>query len=115
MHRAVYAFIMMPFGLINAGVTYQNMMNTIFKSQLGRNMESYVDDMTSKSITIPEHIKDLKECFDNLRKFCMKLNPDKCVFGVSAGKFLQFMVSKRGVEANLEKIKEIVDMQIPRT
>ncbi|XP_074323982.1 uncharacterized protein LOC141660900 [Apium graveolens] len=77
-HRAVYAFVMMPFGLINAGATYQKMMNTIFKSQLGNNMESYVDDMITKLITIPDHIKDLKECFDNLRRYNMKLNSEKC-------------------------------------
>lgn len=58
-YRSVYAFKMMPFRLINAGSTYQKMMNTIFKSQLGRNMESYVDDMIAKSKAVPDHIKDL--------------------------------------------------------
>lgn len=95
-HRVVYVFIMMPFGLINAGVTYQELMNTIYKSQLGRNMKSYVDDMISKSTTILEHIKDFKDCFDNLRKYNKKLNPKKCIFGVCVGKFLGFMVSERG-------------------
>ncbi|XP_074328071.1 uncharacterized protein LOC141665984 [Apium graveolens] len=114
-HRAVYAFVMMPFGLINAGATYQKMMNTIFKDQLGRNMESYVDDMISKSVTIPEHIQDLRECFDNLRKYNMKLNPEKCTFGVPSGKFLDFLVSERGIEANPEKIKAIMEMTVPRT
>ncbi|XP_074342244.1 uncharacterized protein LOC141679723 [Apium graveolens] len=114
-HRAVYAFVMIPFGLINAGETYQKMMNTIFKSQLGRNMESYVDDMISKSATIPDHIKDLRECFDNLRKYNMKLNPEKCAFVVPPGKFLGFLVSKRGIEANPEKIKAIMEMKVPQT
>ncbi|XP_074374533.1 uncharacterized protein LOC141714939 [Apium graveolens] len=114
-HRAVYAFIMMPFGLINAGTTYQKMMNTIFKSQLRRNMESYVDDMISKSLTIPDHIKDLKEYFDNLRRYNMKLNPEKCAFGVPSGKFLGFPVSERGIEANPEKIIAIIEMKIPHT
>ncbi|XP_074346726.1 uncharacterized protein LOC141685532 [Apium graveolens] len=114
-HRAVYAFIMMPFGLINAGATYPKMMNTIFKSQMGRNIESYVDDMISKSLMIPDHIKDLKECFDNLRRYNMKLNPKKCAFRVPSGKFLGFLVSERGIEANSEKINAIIEMKIPRT
>ncbi|XP_074360839.1 uncharacterized protein LOC141701094 [Apium graveolens] len=114
-HRAVYASVMMPFGLINVGAMYQKMMNTIFKSQLGRNMESYVDDMISKLVTIPDHTKDLKECFDNLRKYNMKLNPEKCAFGVPSGKFLGFLVSERRIEANPEKIKAIMEMTVPRT
>ncbi|XP_074377335.1 uncharacterized protein LOC141718858 [Apium graveolens] len=114
-HRTVYTFVMMPFGLINAGATYQKMMNTIFKDQQGRNMESYVDDMISKSVTIPEHIQYLRECFDNLRKYNMKLNPEKCAFGVPSGKFLGFLVSERGIEANPEKIKAIMEMTVPQT
>ena len=63
-------------------------MNKIFKSRIGRNLECYVDDMISKSTTIPGHVEDLKECFDNLRKNQLKLNPEKFTFGVGAGKFL---------------------------
>ncbi|XP_074350084.1 uncharacterized protein LOC141689632 [Apium graveolens] len=114
-YRTVYAFVMIPFRLINIGATYQKMMNTIFKSQLGRNMESYVDDMISKSVTISHHIKDLKEYFDNLRKYNMKLNTEKCAFGVPSGKFLGFLVSERGIEANPEKIKAIMEMAVART
>lgn len=91
------------------------MMNTIFKRQLERNMGSYVDDMIAKSKMIPDHVKDLKECFDNLKKHNMKLNPDKCVFGVSAGKFLGFMVSEHSIEANTKKIKATMEMKVPRT
>ena len=110
-HRAVYAYLVMPFGLRNAGATYQRMMNKIFETQLGRNMESYVDDMISKSQKVEDHVKDLKECFDNLRKHQMKLNLEKCAFGLEAGKFLGFMVSQRGIEANPEKIKAIKEMK----
>lgn len=78
-------------------------------------MESYVDDMISKSINILDHIKDLKECFENLRKHNMKLNLEKCTFRVGAGKFIEFMISERGIEANSEKIKAVVEMQEPRT
>ncbi|XP_074323812.1 uncharacterized protein LOC141660721 [Apium graveolens] len=91
------------------------MMNTIFKDQLGRNMKSYVDDIISKLVTIPEHNQLLRECFDNLRKYNMKLNPEKCAFGVPSGKFLGFLVNERGIEANPEKIKAIMEMTVPRT
>ncbi|KAL8104218.1 hypothetical protein AgCh_028445 [Apium graveolens] len=114
-HRAVYAYIMFPFGLMNAGSTYHRGMNKIFKTQLGRNLESYVDDMIAKSKSIPGHIDDLRECFDNLRKYSLKLNPEKCTFGVWAGKFLGFMIRNRGIEANSEKIKAIQEMKAPMT
>ncbi|XP_074355917.1 uncharacterized protein LOC141695578 [Apium graveolens] len=87
-HRAVYAYVMLPFGLTSAGSTYQRAMNKIFKSQIGKNLECYVDDMISKSTTIQGYVEDLKECFENLRKNQLKLNPEKCTFGVGAGKFL---------------------------
>nr|XP_017217204.1 PREDICTED: uncharacterized protein LOC108194776 [Daucus carota subsp. sativus] len=101
--------------LINAGSTYQKAMNEIFKDQLGRNLECYVDDIISKSTSVPGHISDLRECFENMRRTKLKLNPDKCTFGVEAGKFLGFMVSNRGIEANPEKIKAVQEMQPPRT
>ena len=114
-HRAVYAHKMMSFSLINVGATYQRTMNVVFESQMGRNMESYIDDMIEKSKIVQNHINDLKELFENLRKNNMKLNPEKCPFGVGAGKFLGFMISNRGIEANLEKIKSILEMKPPRT
>nr|XP_017227831.1 PREDICTED: uncharacterized protein LOC108203420 [Daucus carota subsp. sativus] len=114
-HRAVYAYKLMPFGLRNAGSTYQKAMNEIFKDQLGRNLECYVDDITSKSTSVPGHISDLRECFENIRRTKLNLNPDKCTFGVEAGKFLGFMVSNRGIEAKPEKTKAVQEMQPPRT
>ncbi|XP_074377062.1 uncharacterized protein LOC141718582 [Apium graveolens] len=90
-HRAVYAYVMLLFGQTSARSTYQRSMNKIFKSQIGRNLECYVDDMISKSTTIPGHIEDLKECFDNLRKNRLKLNPEKCTFGVGAEEELEPM------------------------
>ena len=77
-------------------------------------MEVYVDDMLVKSIKDTDHIKDLIEAFEALRRHNMKLNPAKCVFGVSIGKFLGFMVSQWGIEANPEKIKALIDMNPPR-
>ena len=80
---------MMLFGLKNAGATYQRLMNKMFAHQLGRNVQVYVDDMLVKSV----RENDLQETFDTLRSYNMKLNPSKCVFGVTTGKFLGFMVS----------------------
>ena len=114
-HRGVYCYKVMSFGLINAGATYQRMMNKISSTQLGRNMEVYVNDMIVKSLLVESHLQDLEECFIVLKKHNMKLNPDKCTFALEAGKFLGFLVSERGIEANPEKIKAILDMQAPKT
>ncbi|XP_074336976.1 uncharacterized protein LOC141674152 [Apium graveolens] len=83
-HRAVYAYVMLPFRLTNAGTTYQRAMNKIFKDQIGRNQESYVKDMIAKSTSIPGHIGDLRECFDNLRKYSLRLNPEKIAIKAQA-------------------------------
>lgn len=80
-YRVVYTFKVMSFGLVNARATYQRMMNTVFKEQIGKNMEVYVDDMIVKSLLPTSHMDDLKKCFQNLRKHNMCLNPAKCTFG----------------------------------
>ena len=103
----------MPFGLKNAGATYQRLVNKIFKDQIGKTMEVYVDDMLVKSLKTEEHIRNLKETFDILRRYKMKLNPSKCSFGVSSSKFLGFMVNHRGIEANPAKIQALLDMEPP--
>jgi hypothetical protein len=94
----------MPFGLKNAGTTYRRLVNRMFRDQIGRNVEVYTDDMLVKSQKAISHPADLEETFNTLRRYQMKLNPAKCAFGVSLGKFLGFMVSSRGIEANPEKI-----------
>ncbi|XP_012833285.1 PREDICTED: uncharacterized protein LOC105954155 [Erythranthe guttata] len=109
-----YCYVVMPFGLKNAGATYQRLVDTMFRAQLGRNMEVYVDDMLVKSKETNEHIDDLRETFTTLRKYGMKLNPTKCAFGVETGKFLGYMVTKQGVEANPEKVRAIMEMRPPR-
>jgi len=83
----------MLLGLKNAGATYQRLMNKMFAHQIGRNVQVYVDDMLVKSRREDDHLDDLKETFDTLRSYNMKLNPSKCAFGVTTGKFLGFMVS----------------------
>src|SRR3954470_16716581 len=110
-----YYYRVMPFGLKSAEATYQRLVNKMFKHQIGRNIEVCVDDMLVKSIKEVDHIKDLKEIFEVLKKYNMKLNPQKCVFGVTIGNFLGFMVTNRGIEANPDKIKAILDMEEPKT
>ncbi|XP_019055457.1 PREDICTED: uncharacterized protein LOC109115687 [Nelumbo nucifera] len=108
--RDLYCYREMPFGLKNTDATYQRLVNEVFKDQLDRNVEAYVDDMLVKSKKAKQHLADLKEVFGTLRKYKMKLNPTKCAFGVGLGKFPGFMVTQRGIEANLEKIQAILDM-----
>ena len=90
----------MPFKLKKAGATYQRLVNKMFSKQIGRNMEVYVDDMLIKSKEELAHLDDLIETFATFRQYHMKLNPSKCAFRVASGKFLGFMVSQRGIEAN---------------
>ena len=104
----------MPFRLKNASVTYQRLMNRIFTPQIGRNVQVYVDDMLVKSQREEDHLEDLRETFNTLRSYNMKLNPGKYTFGVMVGKFLGFTVSQRGIEANPDKIRAIMEMKPPR-
>ena len=103
-NKGLYCYKVMPFGLKNIGATYQRLVNKIFVGQIGRKMEVYIDDMLVKSKKMKDHVANLKEAFKILKHFNMKLNLSKCAFGVSFKKFLGFMVSPRGIEANLEKI-----------
>ena len=112
--QGLFCYEVMPFGLKNAGATYQLLVNHMFRPQIGRNIEVYVDDMLVKSLDEGTHLDDLQETYDTLRRYNMKLNPSKCTFGVVSGKFLGFMVSHRGIEANPKKIKAILDMKPPR-
>lgn len=87
----------------------------MFREQIGRNVEVYVNDMLVKSLHAPDHVADLREMFGTLRHYKMKLNPAKCAFKVSSEKFLGFMVSQRGIEADPEKVKAVLEMQPLRT
>ncbi|XP_052118863.1 uncharacterized protein LOC110272923 [Arachis duranensis] len=110
-----YCYNVMPFGLKNAGATYQRLMNRVFEQQIGRNIEVYVDDMVAKTKTGKSHIADLTEIFGQIRAYNMRLNPEKCAFGVRGGKFLGFILTSRGMEANPEKCKAVLDMNSPTT
>jgi hypothetical protein len=109
----VFCYQVMPFGLKNTGATYQRMMQNCLGSQIGRNIQIYIDDMVITTRREESLINDLKETFDNLDRYKIKLNPTKCSFGVSAGQLLGFLVSSRGIEANLEKIQAILTMGKP--
>ena len=111
--QGTYCYRVMPFGLKNAGATYQRLVNRMFHKQIGTTMEVYIDDMLVKSTTAELHIAHLSEAFQILRKYNMKLNPAKCAFGVSARKFLGFIVNHRGIEANPDKMKAVLDMPSP--
>ncbi|KAL0439943.1 UNVERIFIED_CONTAM: Pro-Pol polyprotein [Sesamum latifolium] len=106
-----FCYVAMPFGLKNVGATYQRLVDKIFQSQIGRNVEVYVDDMLVKSKKAEGHIADLEETFAFLRKYRLKVNPAKCAFGAQGGRVLGFMVTQRGIETNPLKIKAILDMK----
>ncbi|KAK1686058.1 hypothetical protein QYE76_046906 [Lolium multiflorum] len=98
---------------INPGATYQRMMQGCLKDQIGRNVHAYVDDIAVMTRKGSDSISNLKETFDNLRKYKMMLNPLKCVFGVPAGKLLGFIVPHRGIDVNPEKIKAVLNIKRP--
>jgi hypothetical protein len=100
-----YYFLRMPFGPKSAGATFARAVQIGFEPQLHRNVEAYMDDIVVKIRDKSTLIQDLEETFANLHKLNLKLNPEKCVFGVPSGKLLGFFVSQRGIEANPDKIK----------
>jgi len=109
----LYCYTMMPFGLKNAGATYQRLVNKVFEPLIGWTMEVYVDDMITKSIKENDHAQDLEETFRLLRTYVIKLNPKKCTFGVKSGKFLGYMIDQRGIESNPDKVQAILQMRSP--
>ena len=110
--HGLYCYNVMPFGIKNAGATYQRLVTKMFPPLLGNTMEVYIDDMMVKSKQRPNHATHLQQAFDLLREYGMKLNPLKCAFG-SAEKFLGFMVTQRGIEANPAQLKAILQSPTP--
>ena len=98
--KGTYCYKVMPFGLKNARATYQQMVSGMFGQQIHNIMEVYIDDMVVKSKNAEDHLHHLSEVFEVLNKHKLRLNADKCVFGVSSGKFLGFLVTSRGIEAD---------------
>jgi hypothetical protein len=103
----IFCYTKMAFRLKNGGATYQKCVHTVLESQIGRNIEAYIDDIVVKSEKRGNLLDDLKETFDNLRKSKLMINPKKCMFGVSSGKLLGYMVSSQGIDTNLKKVKVI--------
>jgi hypothetical protein len=100
----------MPFGLKNTGATYQQCMHSCFKGQIKCNLEVFVDDIVVKTQQSTSLIVDLEETFTNLRCFNIRLNPEKCTFGVPRGKLLGYIITKRGLEANPDKVSTITEI-----
>ena len=111
--QGTYCYQVMPYGLKNAEATYQRLVNIMFQKQIGASMEVYIDYMLVKSVKAELHVDHLAESFHVLKDYKMKLNPTKCAFGVSAWKFLGFIVNSREIETNPDKIKVVLDMQPP--
>ncbi|GJX29066.1 reverse transcriptase domain-containing protein [Tanacetum coccineum] len=113
--HGVYCYTKMPFGLKNAGATYQRLVDKAFDSQVGRNIEVYVDDLVIKSHTEAEMLRDIDETFRTLRKINMKLNPKKCTFGAVEGMFLGYMISPEGIKPCPDKTEAVLQLPSPRT
>jgi len=105
----------MPFGLKNVGATYQRAMVTLFHDMMHKEVEVYVDDMIIKSRGEESHVQVLRKVFERLRKYQLKLNPAKCIFGARSGKLLGFIVSEKGIEVDPDKVRAIQEMPSPRT
>jgi ribonuclease HI len=112
---STYCFVKMSEGLKNAGSTFSRLTKTVLESQVGQNIFTYVDDIVVASKNKEDHLADLAETFANMRDARLRLNPEKCVFGVRQGKILGYLVSHRGIEANPSKIQDIVNMTPPQS
>ena len=110
-----YCYVRMPKGLRNAGCMFNRTIAAVLDTQLDRNISAYIDDVIARSKKREDHIADLRETFANLRKHGLKLNPEKCVFGVRRGKLLGCMIIERGIETNPVKIEAIRRMRPPST
>jgi hypothetical protein len=106
----MYCYVTMPFGLRNVGATYQRCMQHVFGEHIRPTVEAYVNDIVVKTKKANNLINDLDVAFKCLRAKNIKLNPEKCVFGVPRGMLLGFIISERGIEANPEKIAAITKM-----
>jgi len=109
---AIFCYRVMPFGLKNIGTTYQRLMDRIFKQHIRQNSEVYINDIDLKSYSIAQHVPDL-EVFGDICKYDMRLNLEKCAFGVDEGKLLNFMITHWGIEANLKRCITILEMHHP--
>jgi hypothetical protein len=110
----LFEYVVMTFGLKNAGATYQRAMNYIFHDLISRLVEIYIDNVLVKSTLVEGHLGDLRQVLERTKRFGLRMNPKKCAFGVSAGQFLGFLVHERGIEVGL-KSQEVVKTMVPPT
>jgi hypothetical protein len=108
----LFEYVVMTFGLKNAGATYQRAMNYIFHDLIGKLVEICIDDVVVKSASVEGHLEDLRQVLERTRWFGLRMDPKKCAFGVSAGQFFGFLVHERGIEIGL-KSKEAVRTMVP--
>uniref|UniRef100_A0A2N9GBP8 RNA-directed DNA polymerase n=1 Tax=Fagus sylvatica TaxID=28930 RepID=A0A2N9GBP8_FAGSY len=108
-----FYYTVMPFGLKNAGATYQRTMTAMFHDMIHQEIEDYVDDIVVKSKKREDHVEVLRKVFERCRLYKLKMNPLKCAFGVSAGKFLGFLVHNRGIDVDPAKASAIATMKPP--
>ena len=110
-----FHYTIMPFGLKNTGATYQRAMTTIFHDMMHKEIEDYVDDIIVKSKTRGDHLAILWKVFERCRLYKLRMNPLKCAFGVTAGKFLGFLIHQKGISYHPRKVQAIITMQPPAT
>jgi hypothetical protein len=113
-HIGLFEWIVMTFGLKNAGSTYQRAMNYIFHELIGKIVAIYIDDVVIKSLDHESHLDDVRKTLECTRKHGLKMNPNKCAFGISAGEFLGFMVHEGGIEVG-KKSMNAIDEVVPPT
>ena len=113
--HSIFCYKVMPFGLKNASATNQRMVTKMFEPIMGKPMDAYIDDMVVKSKREPDHVKDLTEVLEILKKHRLRLNAVKCAFGINSGKFLGHLVTRRGIEVNLPQIASINNLVSLRT
>ena len=114
-HWGTFMYDVMPFGLKNAGATFQRAMVTLFHNMIHHEIEVYMDDMIAKSRTTQDHLTDLRKLFQRLKKYQLRLNLNKCAFGVTSKKLLGFIVNDRGIEIDPTKVQVIRSMPAPKT
>ena len=105
----------MPFDLKKAGATYQRAMVTLFHDMMQKEIEVYVDDLIAKSRKDESHVENLRKLFERLSKFRLKLNPAKCTFGATFKKLMGFIVSRKGIQVDFDKIQAIQNLPPPHT
>ena len=110
-----FCWNVMPFGLKNAGATYQRVVTTIFHDMMHKTMEDYVDDTLVKSMHRRSHLADLSPILDRMEQFSLRLNPKKCAFGVTSQKLVGYIISTKGIEVDPKKVQAIMEMPPPRS